>query len=217
MEHRAFAQGVALALAEPESVSRMRKGRCPHSTLRRISALRGRAGDFRHSEHTGQALEAVTWLSAQRRLGSESETAQSGPLGRDTRTGPEAVDQAYGKALMPHSEVKAEPLSRVGLSVTPWAVRSVEFSRPEYWGGQPFPSPGHLPHPGMEPRSPALAGRFFTLSRQGSPDNLSALRSPADPGGGPKPLLGLGATPVERVLWEWGQVLAGGGGVLPEV
>ena len=32
----------------------------------------------------------------------------------------------------------------------------MEFSRPEYWSGQPFPSPGDLPNPGIEPRSPAL-------------------------------------------------------------
>ena len=31
-----------------------------------------------------------------------------------------------------------------------------EFSRQEYWNGLPFPSPGGLPHPGMEPGSPAL-------------------------------------------------------------
>ena len=30
------------------------------------------------------------------------------------------------------------------------------FSRQEYWSGLPFPSPGNLPHPGMEPGSPAL-------------------------------------------------------------
>ena len=36
------------------------------------------------------------------------------------------------------------------------------FSRQEYWSGLPFPSPGHLLDPGIEPRSPALAGRFFT-------------------------------------------------------
>ena len=30
------------------------------------------------------------------------------------------------------------------------------FSRQEYWSGLPFPSPGHLPNPGIEPRSPAL-------------------------------------------------------------
>ena len=32
----------------------------------------------------------------------------------------------------------------------------MEFSRQEYWSGYPFPSPGDLPHPGIEPRSPAL-------------------------------------------------------------
>ena len=30
------------------------------------------------------------------------------------------------------------------------------FSRPEYWGGLPFPSPGDLPNPGIKPGSPAL-------------------------------------------------------------
>ena len=41
------------------------------------------------------------------------------------------------------------------------------FSRQEYWNGLPFPSPGHVPNPGIEPVSlvsPALAGRFFTTS-----------------------------------------------------
>jgi len=32
----------------------------------------------------------------------------------------------------------------------------------EYWSGLPFPSPGDLPIPEIEPVSPALAGRFFT-------------------------------------------------------
>ena len=32
----------------------------------------------------------------------------------------------------------------------------MEFSRPEYWSGQPFPSQGDLPDPGIEPRSPTL-------------------------------------------------------------
>ena len=34
--------------------------------------------------------------------------------------------------------------------------KSMEFSRQEYWSGLPFPSPGDLPNPGIEPRSPAL-------------------------------------------------------------
>ena len=32
----------------------------------------------------------------------------------------------------------------------------MELSRPEYWSGQPFPSPGDFPNPGIEPSSPAL-------------------------------------------------------------
>ena len=39
-----------------------------------------------------------------------------------------------------------------------------EFSRQEYWNGLPFPTPGDLPNPGIEPgslASPALAGGFF--------------------------------------------------------
>ena len=32
----------------------------------------------------------------------------------------------------------------------------MEFSRPEYWSGQPFASPGDLSNPGIEPRSPTL-------------------------------------------------------------
>ena len=36
------------------------------------------------------------------------------------------------------------------------APQSVGFSRQEYWSGLPFPSPGDLPNPGIEPRSPAL-------------------------------------------------------------
>ena len=49
---------------------------------------------------------------------------------------------------------------------------SMEFSRQEYWGGLPFPSPGDLPDPGIEPTSlasSALAGRFFTTEPPGKP------------------------------------------------
>ena len=36
-------------------------------------------------------------------------------------------------------------------------------TRQEYWSGQPFPFLWNLPDPGIEPTSPALAGRFFTV------------------------------------------------------
>ena len=38
----------------------------------------------------------------------------------------------------------------------PGRLQSMEFSGQEYWSGLPFPSPGDLPDPGIEPRSPAL-------------------------------------------------------------
>ena len=45
--------------------------------------------------------------------------------------------------------------------MTPWTIAyqapwSMEFSRQEYWSGFPFPSPGDLPNPGIEPRAQAL-------------------------------------------------------------
>ena len=49
-------------------------------------------------------------------------------------------------------------------SVARQAPLSMGFSRQEYWSGLPCPPPGDLPHPGMEPTSPALAGGFFTTS-----------------------------------------------------
>ena len=58
-------------------------------------------------------------------------------------------------------KVKVKSLSRVRLFATPWTVayqapQSMEFSRQEYWRGLPFPSPGDLPNPGIEARSPSL-------------------------------------------------------------
>ena len=69
-------------------------------------------------------------------------------------------------------------LSHVWHFATPWTVAhqaplSMGFSRQEYWSGLPFPSPGDLPIPGIEPSSltsPALAGVFFTTEPLGKPE-----------------------------------------------
>jgi len=45
----------------------------------------------------------------------------------------------------------------------------MEFSRQEYYSGLPFPTPGDLPDPGMEPRFPALQADSLPLNHQGSP------------------------------------------------
>ena len=57
-------------------------------------------------------------------------------------------------------------LSRVLLFATPWTVAqqvplSMGFSRQGYWSGLPFPSPGDLPKPGIEPSSPVLFSFSF--------------------------------------------------------
>ena len=53
----------------------------------------------------------------------------------------------HGPAFCPVSESR---------SVVSDSLLSMEFSRPEYWSGEPLPSLGHLPNPGIEPSSPAL-------------------------------------------------------------
>ena len=73
--------------------------------------------------------------------------------------------------------VYAHVLSRVQLFAAPWAVAlkvplSMEFSRQKYWSGLPFPTPGDLPDPGIEPKplaSPALAGGSLSLQHLGNP------------------------------------------------
>ena len=47
----------------------------------------------------------------------------------------------------------------------------MEFFRPEYWSGLSFPSPGDLPNPGIEPRSPALQVYSLPAEAAGKPKN----------------------------------------------
>ena len=61
---------------------------------------------------------------------------------------------------------------------TDYPVR--EFSRPEHWSGEPFPSSGDLPSPGIEPRSPALQGRFLTTRPSRKPLGMKKTRSPKE-------------------------------------
>ena len=99
-----------------------------------------------------------------------------------------------------------QSLSHVWLFLTPWTVAcqaplSIGFSRQEYWSGLPFPPPGYLPDPGIEPVSLvslASVSRFFTSggfpggsvpgSRRypgggnGNPLQYSCLENPMDRG-----------------------------------
>ena len=71
--------------------------------------------------------------------------------------------------------------SHVRLFVTSWTVACqaplfMGFSRQEYWRELPFPSPGYLPNPGIEPTfscGSCIAGRFFTAEPLGKPKKKS--------------------------------------------
>ena len=56
-------------------------------------------------------------------------------------------------------------------SVCPTLYNLMEFSRPEYWSGQPFPSPWDLPNPGIKPGSPALQADSLPAEPQRKPKN----------------------------------------------
>ena len=75
------------------------------------------------------------------------------------------------------SEV-AQSLGRVQLFATPWTVAyqappSMGFSRQEYWSGLPFPSPGDLPNPGIEPGSPEFQADALTSEPPSLPKLMS--------------------------------------------
>ena len=68
-----------------------------------------------------------------------------------------------------------KPLSRIQLFVTLWTVAyqappSMEFSRQEYWSGLPFPFPGDLPDPGLEPGFPSLQADALPSELPGKPN-----------------------------------------------
>ena len=78
----------------------------------------------------------------------------------------------------------------------PWAValqvpQSMGFPRWQHWSGLPFTSPGDLPHPGIKPRSLALAGRFFIVEPTGYTEtNFSSV-----------------VTLIENTIWETAYIL----------
>ena len=59
--------------------------------------------------------------------------------------------------------------SVISWTVTHQAPLSMEFSRQEYWSGLPFPTPGDLPDPGIEPGSPELQADSLLSEPPGKP------------------------------------------------
>ena len=78
-----------------------------------------------------------------------------------------------------YSEVKL--LSHVRLFATPWTITnqapsSMGFSRQEYCSGLPFPSPGDLPDPRIEPRLLHCRQILYCLSHHGSLSTLKLFK-----------------------------------------
>ena len=95
----------------------------------------------------------------------ESEAGQSCPTLSDPRD-----------CSLPGSSIHGIFQARavVSDSATPWTIAhqappSMEFSRQEHWSGLPFPSPGDLPNPGIEPGSPALWADALLSEPPGNP------------------------------------------------
>ena len=69
-----------------------------------------------------------------------------------------------------HSELnESESHSVMSHSLRPHGLQPMEFSRPEYLSGQPFPSLGDIPNPCIKPKSPALQRILYQLIHKGSP------------------------------------------------
>ena len=67
----------------------------------------------------------------------------------------------------PRCSVVSDSLRPHGL----YSIQSRESSRPEFCSGQPFPSPGDLPNPGIEPRSPILQVDSLSADLPGKPQS----------------------------------------------
>ena len=93
----------------------------------------------------------------------QTDAFPSKPLGkpRIPKKGNAKECSNYRTIALISQDSKVKLLSHVQVFATPWTVAyqappSMGFSRQEYWSGLPFPSPGDLPNPGIEPGSPSL-------------------------------------------------------------
>ena len=80
------------------------------------------------------------------------------------------IDKIQIKTLRYYvTHTESESCSVTFDSTTPLIIQSMKFSRPEYWSGWPFHSPGDLPSPGIKPRSPTLQEDSLSAELPGKP------------------------------------------------
>ena len=81
---------------------------------------------------------------------------------------PKALQLESGPCL-PQLEKTLSPGNENPMDCSPPGSSTQGFSRQEYWSGLPFPSPGDLLDPGIEPGSPVCRKILYHLSHQESP------------------------------------------------
>ena len=80
---------------------------------------------------------------------------------------------SHNFSSQPYKYVKVKVAQLCPIFATPWTIQSMEFSRPEYWSGQLFPSPGDLPNSGIAPRSPTLQADSLPAEPPGKPLDIN--------------------------------------------
>ena len=123
-----------------------------------------------------QKIHTYTHLKTGRLYGSTYEPKRNmeNSVSRETEAVSEVFELEDWENFLCNAFSVLSRSSCVQLFATPWMVAhqaplSMGLFRQEYWSGLPFPSPGDLPDPRIEPESPALAGGFFTNVPLGKP------------------------------------------------
>ena len=130
------------------------------------------SGSIPWAPHPRPRWESDVWTGIRRRWGTGLHTLRGqpalGPYGSGRRPGHQGDSKEVHVAgvLFSHQVMSNS-------FVTLWTVAhqaplSMRFHRQEHWSGLPFPSPGDLPNPGIEPMSPARQVDSLPLSHQGS-------------------------------------------------
>ena len=120
------------------------------------------------------------WLVHLRwKVGLVTEKRRHSALSSHAMVNSEAMCQdvlyAFLASVFVYMKWKWKLLSHFWLFVTLWTIQPMEFSRPEYWSGYRFPSPGDLPNPGIKPRSPRVQADSLAAEPQGKPFNQNQM------------------------------------------
>ena len=111
-------------------------------------------------------------ISSPRKVDQREREVQRRPTrgsGTHIPTQPQSYCLGYSQVDLVVVKVKVTQLCPAVCNPMDYTVHGI--LRPEYWSGQPFPSPGDLPNPGIKPRSPALQGDYLPSQLPGKPKN----------------------------------------------